>query len=167
MDLLVLTLATHYWAGLLLIVLAVIAAAGLALLAFRLPPRRFEPPALLPRARPAAFLLLGLAFYPILLLVPAVGEHLGWVAILTGAMEIVLCALLLGVVRGTIGHAQNEPHRILLAVGAIAPIMVFGLIAQILIPIVLLADVLAALYFLTLWRRYRTGLASVGMVAPA
>ncbi|MFZ0890895.1 MAG: hypothetical protein WB778_05065 [Thermoplasmata archaeon] len=166
-DVLFLVLLTHYWAGWLQIVLAVPVAAGLIGLAYRLPARILEPPTLLPRWRPSAFLLLGLAFYPILLLVPSLGEHLSWAAPVTGAVEILFSGILLGIIRGTIGRTEHAPHLVLLAVGAVTPILLFGLLAQIFIPIVLVADVLAVFFFLALWRRYRPVAASSGTLPPA
>ena len=166
LDIVFLVLLTHYWAGSLQIVLAVMVAAGLIGLAYRLPARILEPPTLLPRWRPTAFLLLGLAFFPILLLVPSVGEHLGWAAPVTGAVEILFSGILLGVIRGTIGRSGQAPHVVLLAIGAIAPLILIGLLAQIFIPIVLVADFLAVFFFLSLWRRYRSEDATSAALPP-
>ncbi|MFZ1022665.1 MAG: hypothetical protein WAN87_00835 [Thermoplasmata archaeon] len=54
----------------------------------------------------------------------------------------------------------------LLAIGAIAPLILFGLLVQIFIPIVLFADFLAVFFFLSLWRRYRSEAPTSGALPP-
>jgi hypothetical protein len=50
---------------------------------------------------------------------------------------------------------RRGPVLLLPALGGNVPRLLFGLLAQISLPIVLVADVLAAFFFLSLWRQYR------------
>jgi hypothetical protein len=50
---------------------------------------------------------------------------------------------------------RRGPVLLLPALGGNVPRLLFGLLAQISLPIVLVADVLAAFFFLSLWRQCR------------
>jgi hypothetical protein len=154
-DIAVLAAIEHYYpVGGLLEVLGVVVALGLAYLAYRLPANLLDPTSEGPRYGPPLCFLLGLVWYPIIVLVPGIGEHTPLGAPVVGALEIVIAGALFFAVRRGVGRSHNEAQLVMLALGALAPIFLFGLIAQILIPIVLIADVLFVMFFYSLWRRY-------------
>jgi hypothetical protein len=66
-----------------------------------------------------------------------------------------------------VGRRSNEPHLVLLALGATLPIAVFGLVAQIGIPVVLVVDLLYGLFFYALWKRHRPTPAPAPGALPA
>lgn len=155
-DILLLALATHYYSvGLLWQGLAVLVAGGLAYLAYRLPRELLDPTSERPRYGPGACFLLGLAFYPILLLVPGVGVHTPLGAPLVGALDIALSGGLFFAVRHAVGRTGNEAQLVMVALGVLIPIVLFGLLAQVRVPVVIVFDVLLGLFFYSLWRRYR------------
>ena len=167
-DIVLLAYVSHYYpVGFFLQLFAVLVAGGLAYLAYRLPPGILDPTSEHPCVGRGASLLLGLAFYPILLLVPAIGGTVHAPAPLTGVVDVALSGGLFFVVRRVIGRSHNEPELILLILGALIPILAFGFIAQIFLPIVLVGDLLFALFFYSLWRRYATARGGPPTVVPA
>jgi hypothetical protein len=156
LDLSLLAVISHYWTVQLAWILG---AAGVAIalwvVAFYLPKGCLDPPTEYPRYGPRAFFGFGLAFFPVLLLVPALGEALGLPAPVTFVVDLALSVALLLLVQRNIGKARNEPHLVLLAFGATLPIAVFGFVAQARIPVVLVVDLVYGLFFYTLWRHYR------------
>ncbi|HTP54960.1 MAG TPA: hypothetical protein VML94_08415 [Thermoplasmata archaeon] len=140
---------------------AVAAAAALWVAAVSLPRGFLDPPGETARLSPSAFFFLGVAFFPILLLVPAFGEDLHLPAPFVGLAEILLAAALFLGVRQTIGRRGNAPHLILLSFGATVPIALIGLVSQIRLPIELVVDGLYGAFFWQLWRHYQTPIALV------
>jgi hypothetical protein len=57
-----------------------------------------------------------------------------------------------------IGTRQNERELIALATGTLLPLMIWGAIAQIAIPLILVLDAVAVLFLITLWRAYAPAL---------
>jgi hypothetical protein len=145
----------YYPVGISLQLGAAVVAGGLAVLAYALPRSLLDPTSETPRCGPGVCFVLGLLFYPILLLVPAVGGAAHVAAPITGAVEIALSGGLFFSVRRALGRTHHEPQAVMLALGALLPIFLFGLVAQIFRPIVLVVDVLFVLFFYSLWRRYR------------
>jgi hypothetical protein len=166
-DIVLLALVSHYYPiGLLWQGLAVVVAGGLTLLAYRLPANLLDPTSKTPRYRPGTCFVLGLLFYPILLLVPAFGEALHLAAPITGVADIALSGALFFTVRHAVGRTRNDAQLVMVAFGAILPIVLFGLVAQIFLPIVLVFDVLFGLFFYSLWRRYRPAPGETGPAVP-
>jgi hypothetical protein len=155
-DVVLLALISNYWrvefAG-------IVGAAAVALLlgvgAARLPRGWLNPPTEEPKYAPRAFFLLGLAYFPALLIVPALGEAEHLAAAVTGAIELLLSAALFAAVRRGIGRRANAPHLLLLAFGTTLPIALTGLLSQFGLPVVLGADAVYGAFFLVLWRHYR------------
>jgi len=117
---------------------------------------------------PRTFLLLGLAYFPILLVVPALGSGDHLPAVVTGVLDAALAAALFVTVQRGIGRRGNEPQLVMLALGVTLPIVVFGLLSQIRLPVVLVVDLVYGLFFLALWRHYRsTSVPSPSHAAPA
>lgn len=134
---------------------SVVVALALWGVAFRLPRGTLDPPTERPTRRPRSYLVLGLAFYPALLLVPAVMIAALAPAALTFLVTGVVAVAFFLVVERTLGRHANEPQLVLLALGAIVPIIAFGLLSQIRLPLVLVLDILFGILFARLWRKYR------------
>jgi hypothetical protein len=154
-DIALLVALVHYTAGLRLIALAVVVAGLLWLVAWRLPAGLLDPPADRPCRRPRAFFVYGLVYFPLLIIVPGLGEDFHGPAVVAGLIDLVLVLALFLAVRHDVGRRANEPQLLLLALGATLPLVVFGAAAQIFIPLVLVLDAMVAWFFLTLWRHYR------------
>jgi len=156
LDIVLLAYITHYYTVQLAWILgAVVVALLFWAIAYRLPKGFLDPPRERPSYGPRGFFLLGLAFFPALLLVPAVGANYQVPAAVTWGIDFALLVALFFVIRQGIGRRANEPHLILLALGATLPIVLFGLLAQVGIPVVLVLDVVYGLFFYTLWNHYR------------
>ena len=155
-DIVVLALIANFWREQLAWLLgAAVVAVLLVHGASRLPRGWLDPPQARPTITPRTCFLFGLLFFPALLFVPALGGDAHVPAAVTGALDLLAGALLFEAVRRGVGRSGNEAHLTLLAFGATLPIAVFGLIAQLRLPLVLLVDLGYLLFFLTLWRRYR------------
>lgn len=155
LDIVLLNYISNYPAGHLEQIGALVVAALLWLVAWRIPAGLVDPPSRTPRRRPSAFLLYGLAYIPLLVLVPAVGEQVRLPALATGLVDLLAAAALFLAVRRDIGRDGHEAHLTLLALGVVVPIVVTGLVSQLFLPVVLVLDALAALFFYALWAHYR------------
>jgi hypothetical protein len=156
LDIGVLVLATGYWrTAPWLIASAAVLAVILYAVTRRLPHGTLDPRRPAPRLAPSWFFGLGLAYYPILLLVPALGEAGSLWPPATIAIDLLLSGTLFLFVRREIGRDGNEAALTMLALGALVPILLFGLLSQLFLPVVIVPDVLFALFFYALWARYR------------
>jgi len=155
-DVAFLAYISNYWrvAGPLLL-LAALVAGLLWVVAWRLPPGVLDPPNARPRASPRVAFLLGLAYFPVLLVVPALIEDLRQPALLAGLVDLGLAAVLFFAVRAVVGSTENRAHLVALAFGVLVPIALFGLAAQFFLPVVLVVDAIVGLFFWTLWAHYR------------
>jgi hypothetical protein len=144
----------HFFAGALIILGSLLSIAGLVWAARALPYDLVRPRHAAPSRTPWMFALLGVAFWPSLLVIDALLGTAGAPAVL--AVVALLAALLayLVVVRASIGRGANERALIALVVGLVAPIMIAGAVVGITVPVVLVADALAIWFFVFLWRRY-------------
>jgi hypothetical protein len=167
-DIAVLAYITHYYtvAGA-LVLTPLLVAAVLWVIAWRLPPGLLDPPRATPSRGPRYFLVLGLVYFALLILVPGLIEDAGLPAVVAGLADLGAVLALFLAVWSTIGRASNAPQMVLLALGLIVPLAVIGLVGQWFLPVVLVLDVLAALFFRTLWRHYRlTTIASAPPIPP-
>lgn len=154
-DVSFLVLLSHYYpVGWPLQIGAVVVAGLLAVAAYLLPAGLLDPTSATPGFGPRTAFVLGLLYFPVLLIIPGLGGSVGLPAPVTGAIDLAAAAGLFLAVRSGIGRIRHEAQLVAIAVGAIVPIMVFGLAAQVFLPIVLVLDVIAGAFFLTLWRRY-------------
>jgi hypothetical protein len=127
----------------------------LVCLAYLAPANLLMPKTVLPTRGALGMLILGIVFYPSVLLTEGLGEY----ARLPAAADLVLvvlvqCVFLAYVIR-CVGSQSNERQQISLVLGLTIPIMTIGLIAQITLPIVLIADVAFALFIRKLLTKYR------------
>jgi hypothetical protein len=107
-----------------------------------------------PRAQPRTFAILGLLIFPSGIIIPGLGESARAAPALSVGLMLSAWAVLLALVASWIGTRQNERELLALAMGTLAPLMLFGALSQITIPVVLALDAAVVLFFLTLWRAY-------------
>jgi hypothetical protein len=147
-------ISDYYPVGWALQIGAAVVAGLLALAAYRLPAGLLDPTRPTPGFGPRAAFVLGLLYFPVFLIIPAVGDAAGIPAPVTGGIDLAAAAGLFLAVRYGLGRSQHNAQLVALSVGVIVPIMAFGLVAQIFLPIVLVLDLVAGAFFLALWRRY-------------
>jgi hypothetical protein len=155
-DITILALAVGDWRqdGLFLVLAATFA--GLLWVVARcVPAGLLDPATERPPHRPRVVLVLGLLLFPLSVLVPGLLELLGAPALVTAIVAVALAGGLFLLVRHEIGRTDNRAHLTLFALGAILPLAVTGLIANVAVPTEIGVDVLVALFFYALWVRYR------------
>jgi hypothetical protein len=168
LDLALLVEITHYFAvAAPLLLIAALVAGLLWVVAWRLPPGLLDPPRPVPDRGPRFFLVLGLVYFALLIIVPGLIEAARLPALVAGLADLGMIFVLFLVVWRSIGRSANAPQFLLLAVGLIAPLAAVGFLAQWFLPVVLLLDLVAALFFVTLWRHYRSAPAVVAPPAGA
>lgn len=155
-DIAFLAYITHYYAvaGPLLVLAAVVAGL-LWLVAWQIPAGLLDPPRPRPERGPRYFLILGLVYFALLIVVPGLIEDLQFPAPVAFSADLATIVVLFLAIWRNVGRSANEPELVMVAVGAILPLAAVGLIAQWFLPVVLVLDVLAALFFRALWRHYR------------
>ena len=134
----------------------------LVLAARRAPSEALAPKYEEPRMGPARATVLGIVFYPAVLL----SEFLPAAANLPAAVDLVVvvavqAAFLVCILRA-LGSRRNERVILSLALGLIMPIAAFGVVAERALPLTLVADVAMVLFFVKVWRRYPTDGPQVG-----
>jgi hypothetical protein len=168
LDIAFLVYISHYYTVAAPLLLLAMAVAGLLwMVAWRLPAGLLDPPRAAPSRSPGSFLVPGLLYFALLILVPGLINEAHLPAVVAGAADLGAIALLFVGIWRTIGRSANEPQLIVLAIGTIFPLAAVGLIAQWFLPIVLGADVLAVLFFRVLWRHYRPATAVPASMIPA
>jgi len=155
-DILVLTGIAGYWrVAAPLLAGAALVALLLWVVAWRLPPGLLDPPNRAPRGSPRVAFLVGLAYFPALLVIPAVLESARVPAAVTWTADALTALLLFLAVRAVIGRTENRAQLVALSFGVLLPVALFGLLAQIFLPVVLVVDLAFVAFFVTLWRHYR------------
>jgi hypothetical protein len=155
-DIAFLAYITHYYTvAAPLLLLAAGVAALLWLGAWRLPPGLLDPPRATPSRGPRFFLVLGLVYFALLIVVPGVIEDLQFPAAVAFAADLVAIVALFLAIWRNIGRSANEPELVVVAVGAILPLAAVGLVAQWFLPVVLVLDVVAGFFFRALWIHYQ------------
>lgn len=153
LDCLVLYGIVRYWPGWPIMIGSLLAILVLALLAKHVPSKFASPNFSLPK-RPRRLLLTGLLFFPAVLLTGVIGAGAGIPPILTIVLDLVFATALLVLLRRSIGSRDNNKQKTALAIGLVLPILCFGLIASLGLPIIIFAD-FGFLYFIRrLWKRY-------------
>ncbi|HTP56017.1 MAG TPA: hypothetical protein VML53_05050 [Thermoplasmata archaeon] len=134
---------------------AAVVAVALGYAASRWPEARLDPATAEPRFGPLSAGLLGLAYFPLLLLVPVLGQEAAWPAAATGALDLAGAVVLFETVRRGIGRRHNGAQLTALGFGITLPIVGFGFLAEAHLPLVLLLDAVYGLFFWALWSRWR------------
>ena len=157
-DIPVLMIVAHviynYWMGWTIFFASFVVIAALVLMAYRASPQLLPTRWGAPRVTPFQAGAMGVSLFPATLLLDA------FLAAWNAPPALTILALLLYagglgylIVR-TVGTVHNERHLVALAAGLILPIAVFGLLAEIRLPVTLVADVAALWFFRHLWRKY-------------
>jgi hypothetical protein len=153
LDCLVLYGIVRYWPGLPIVVGSSLAISALVILAKRVPSKFASPAFSLPKS-PRRLLLTGILFFPAVLLTGVIGAGAGIPPIATIGFDLVFASALLVLLRRSIGSRNNSRQKTALAIGLVLPILCFGLIASLGLPIIIIADI-GFLYFIRrLWKRY-------------
>ncbi len=105
-----------------------------------------------PRVGPRRMAVVGVLFFPAVLLSQYVPESAGVPPALDFLWVVLLQALFLIWVLRVIGSRGNERNLTGLAFGLVLPIAAFGVIAEVSLPVTLVADLVMVLFFRRLWR---------------
>jgi hypothetical protein len=107
-----------------------------------------------PRVGPVRAIVLGIAFYPAVLL----SEFLPAAASVPAAVDFVVVlavqAAFFACVMRVLGKRQNERVILSLSFGLIVPIAAIGVVAERALPLTLVADAVMVMFFMKVWRRY-------------
>jgi hypothetical protein len=148
-----------YWMGWPILILSLLSIGCLAFSSWRLRP----PPSGRFGARPApspkrAF-AVGVSFFPVVLLTQSLGRGAGLPAALDFLLVLAVQAFyLLYVARRSWGDSRRRVLAFVL--GLLVPIMVFGVLAELVLPLTFLADLVVIIFF---WRLWATGDVPYGM----
>jgi len=145
---------SSYWMGTPVFIGSLLSIAALVYIAHRAPVDLISPTTDYPARGPKAMLIIGIVFYPCVLLTEGLGEGSGLPAAIDFPLVIAVQALFLILVLRSIGSQRNERQSITLALGLILPIAVFGAVAEIGLPVILFADFAFALFIRKLLRKY-------------
>ena len=146
--------AGQYWMGW-PVLLGSCGTVGVLVLAARLAPAgALESATDLPRVGPKVAAVVGAAFYPVVLVSQFGPASAGVPAAVDFVLVLLVQAAFLVFALRILGRHENERVRLGLAIGLIAPIAAFGVVAERALPLILMADLLAGLFFMRVWRRY-------------
>ncbi len=147
--------------------LTILVMLSLVFVAWKLPTKILSTEKSQPRRSPRFFAILGFTVLPFEILVGAIGDGAKFSPVGTIALEAFIALLLLFALRRSIGTLENRRQKLALAIGLITSIAIFGLLASITFPIVILADLWMALYLRGLWRNYRARVYVEGLQLPS
>lgn len=141
------------WAGSCAVMAMLIVAARLV------PQNMLRTQSTFPRVRPLIFFLLGVLFIWLVNFGGAILVHAGVLPILVALFFIALGGLSLLWTFRNIGQNRNGPHLVALAAGLVGSLIPMGFFGQLnagigVIPVAAV-DLLAVLFFITLWKKYR------------
>jgi hypothetical protein len=145
---------TGYWMGNSVLLGAILAVVAICALAYAVPKDLVRPLPGSPARGPLAFGVVGGSFYLGTLVLVSALERWSVPAFLVALSIPVFCAVYLWWLRRNAGTMAHERQLIAFAFGLILPILVVGAIAQIGVPFVVVADLLAILLFRHLWRKF-------------
>ena len=145
----------HYWMGNSVFVGSLLAIGALVLAAYKVPAGILAPRSLTPSRGPLGTFILGVAFYLAVLLTEGVGGAAHLPPLLDFALVVLVQALFLAYAIRTIGAHGNGRQLVSLALGLVLPIMTFGLISEIKLPLVIVADAAFLFFMRWLYRKYR------------
>jgi hypothetical protein len=110
-----------------------------------------------PKITPLASGILGVLVYPSVLFTEFGGMGAKLPAGTTTLLVVAVQSFYLILVLRVLGQKGNERQLITFAQGLILPLVVFGVVSQIELPLVLMVDVIMVLFFWKLWRKYGDG----------
>jgi hypothetical protein len=146
-----------YWMGAPVLIGSLLVIGGLVLLARGLPYDALAPRRGLPSRSPRWFFLLGLTAFPLIILVPVVLTDVGIPLAIFLYLAPALGTSLLVVLLRHLGTIRTEPSIVAFAAGAVLPIIGFGFVFALRyplgLPVVVVVDLLAILFFARLYGR--------------
>lgn len=148
--------STKYWMGDGVLFGALLAIAGLCVLAHWLPSDLFTALPGPPTSGPLSFAIAGGVFYVGSILMVSVLENSHEPALLVALSIPLYCFLFLWWVLLHAGSYRNERQLLAFSFFLILPIIVVGLALQIVAPFVIVADLLAILFFWQMYNRFAT-----------
>jgi hypothetical protein len=146
---------SNYWMGNAILVLSFAVIGILVFAARRVKADFLHPRSLSPSTSNRKLAATGVLFFPSVFLTQGLGQGVGLPSAVDFLLVLFVQSLFLLYLMRRIGSQGNELALLSLCAGLIAPIAVFGIAAQLGLPLVLLADAALFLFFRRLWRRYR------------
>ena len=140
---------------------------GLILIAWKVPVKMLLTGNFQPKRSLRFFGVLGFVVLPFEILIGAIGDSAKFPPVGTIAVEAFIALSLIFILLRSLGTLENERQKLALAIGLIASIALFGLLASLTFPIVILADLWMALYLRGLWRNYRARVYVEGLQLPS
>ncbi len=165
-DALILRIAVRYVPGPSVDPLTILVMLSLVFTAWRVPVKILSASKSQSIRSPRFFATLGFIVLPFEILIGAIGDGAKFPPAGTIALETLIALLLIIILLRSLGTLENERQKLALVVGLITSIALFGLLASLAFPIVLLADFWMALYLRGLWRKYRARVYVGGLQLP-
>ncbi|MDA4119931.1 MAG: hypothetical protein OK436_05030 [Thaumarchaeota archaeon] len=145
--------ASGYWMGLPILVLSLVFVGVLIFAARRVPAGALAAKPVIQGAPNKVLAIAGISFFPVVLLTENIPKAAGVPATLDFILVLLVQALFLVYVVRSAGIGENRKGLLSLSLGLIIPIAVFGVVAEIALPMTLLADLAMVLFFRRLWMR--------------
>lgn len=151
-----------FWMGAPVLIFSLVAIGLLVLAAKLVPPGVLMARTLRPLRSPRTLAMVGAVFYPSVLVLDGLSDFYRIDSLLSFIFTILLQALYLAFVVRSIGSIGRERQAIALVLGLLVPIMAIGLVSQVVLPLVVLADAGTVLFLREVWASYptRSGLTS-------
>lgn len=149
---LVVTLGEKFWMGLPVLIGSIVAIVILVFAARRVSADVLHSRPELPRVGPRGLAVLGLAFYPSVLVIEFLVKGLGAPPAVDFACVVLLQGLFLVYTLVVVGSRDNGRNLVAFAFGLVVPIAAFGLISEATLPLILVADLVMVVFFIRLFR---------------
>ena len=147
----IVTRVSGYWMGLPILALSLVSVGALIFAARRVPAGALAARPVIHGASNKVLAIVGISFFPVVLLTENIPRAAGMPAALDFILVLLVQALFLVYVVRRAGISENRKGLLSLSLGLILPIAVFGVIAEVALPLTLLADVAMVLFFRRLW----------------
>ena len=139
-----------YWMGWPILLLSLLAISGLVFAAGHVTPPTLGFSRGRPAPSPRKIVVIGVSFFPAVLLTQSLGRGAGLPAALDMILVVAVQALyLLSVARRDFSGSRRSV--LAFALGLLVPIMVFGVLAELVLPVTILADLAVFVFFRKLW----------------
>ena len=147
---------SSYWMGGPILILSLLSIGGLVFSSSRSKPPPSGNPVRGPTPSPKRAFAVGLSFFPVVILAQSLGRGAGLPAALDFLLVIAVQALyLLYVARRSWGDSRKG--TIAFVLGLLVPIMVFGVLAELALPLTLMADAAMVVFITRLWGSFPRG----------
>jgi hypothetical protein len=144
----------HFWMGFPVLFGSLAAIAALIISAYKIPANALTARHTNPTKGARTFGILGILFYPSILVAQSSGMNLGIPPFLDFLIVILIQTLFLFYVLRNIGRLDNERNIAWLALSMISPIALVGMIAEASLPLTLICDILLIIFFRHLLMSY-------------